>query len=132
MTREQIETQLRSDNPTTTDERGNRHGPGSEVYEAAIARWADAMEQAQQKPLPDATMIQVQVWLSRKGINPETIPQLIEQLTEDGPARWEALARWKTNPPVPADFPMVQILWQHIGPSLEITFEQAWEEILAI
>jgi hypothetical protein len=33
---------------------------------------------------------------------------------------------------VPADFPMVQILWQHIGPSLDITFEQAWEEILAI
>jgi len=85
----------------------------------------------QQQPLADATMIQVQVWLSRKGINPETIPQLIEQLTEDGPARWEALARWKTNPPVPADFPMVQILWQHIGPTLDITFEQAWKEILA-
>ena len=44
MTREQIEQQLRLDNPTTTDDAGNRHGPGSEVYEAAIQRWADAME----------------------------------------------------------------------------------------
>jgi hypothetical protein len=44
MTREQIEAQIRADNPTTTDEAGERHGPGSEVYEAAIQRWADAME----------------------------------------------------------------------------------------
>jgi len=44
MTREQIEQQLRIDNPTTTDGAGNRHGPGSEVYEAAIQRWADARE----------------------------------------------------------------------------------------
>jgi len=44
MTRKQIEQQLRLDNPTTTDHAGNRHGPGAEVYEAAIQRWADAME----------------------------------------------------------------------------------------
>ncbi len=44
MTREDIESQLRADNPTTTDDFGERHGPGSEVYESAIQRWADAME----------------------------------------------------------------------------------------
>lgn len=44
MTRPEIESQLRLDNPTTTDDLGNRHGPGSEVYESAIQRWADAME----------------------------------------------------------------------------------------
>jgi hypothetical protein len=44
MNREQIEAQLRADNPTTTDDAGGRHGPGSTVYEAAIQRWADAME----------------------------------------------------------------------------------------
>jgi hypothetical protein len=43
-TREQIEAQLRAENPTTTDDSGERHGPGSPVYEAAISRWADAME----------------------------------------------------------------------------------------
>jgi hypothetical protein len=41
MTREQIEQQLRADNPTTTDEAGERHGPGSEVYEARIAAWSE-------------------------------------------------------------------------------------------
>jgi len=44
MTREEIEQQLRIDNPTTTDDAGNRHGPGSEVYESAIQRWADAVQ----------------------------------------------------------------------------------------
>jgi hypothetical protein len=41
MTREQIEQQLRADNPTTTDDAGTRHGPGSAVYEARIAAWAE-------------------------------------------------------------------------------------------
>ena len=44
MTRTEIEVQLRAGNPTTTDDLGDRHGPGSEVYESAIQRWADAME----------------------------------------------------------------------------------------
>ncbi len=44
MTRPEIESQLRTDNPTTTDDLGTRHGPGSEVYESSIQRWADAME----------------------------------------------------------------------------------------
>lgn len=45
MTRQEIEAQLRADNPTTTDDVGERHGPGSDVYEAAIQRWVDAMEE---------------------------------------------------------------------------------------
>jgi hypothetical protein len=44
MTREEIEQQLRIENPTTTDDEGNRYGPGTDVYEAAIQRWADAMQ----------------------------------------------------------------------------------------
>jgi len=44
MTREEIEQQLRLDNPTTTDDEGNRYGPGTDIYEAAIQRWADAMQ----------------------------------------------------------------------------------------
>lgn len=58
MTRQQIESQLRADNPTTTDDAGERHYPGSDVYEAAIQRWADAMEADQvppdRKTWPDA------------------------------------------------------------------------------
>lgn len=44
MTREEIEQQLRLDNPTTTDDAGNRYELGTEFYEAAIQRWADAMQ----------------------------------------------------------------------------------------
>lgn len=45
MTRQEKEAQLRTENPTTTDDVGERHGPGSAVYEATIQRWADAMEE---------------------------------------------------------------------------------------
>jgi len=44
MTREEIEQQLRLDNPTTTDDEGNRYEPGTEFYEATIQRWADAVQ----------------------------------------------------------------------------------------
>jgi hypothetical protein len=44
MTRTDIEAQLRAENPTTTDDTGERHSSGSPVYEALIEKWADAME----------------------------------------------------------------------------------------
>lgn len=44
MTRQQIESQLRLDNPTTTDETGQEHGPGSVYYESLLEVWADNME----------------------------------------------------------------------------------------
>lgn len=47
MTRQEITDQLRSDNPSTTDDAGVRHGSGSAYYEAMIEQWADAMEAAQ-------------------------------------------------------------------------------------
>lgn len=42
MTKDQIIAQLRADNPTTKDDFGNVHGPGSDFYEALIEQWADA------------------------------------------------------------------------------------------
>lgn len=44
MTRIEIESQLRTENPSTTDDAGERHYPGSDYYEATITRWADALE----------------------------------------------------------------------------------------
>lgn len=44
MNRIEIEAQLRSDNPTTTNDLGERHGAGSFVYESIIQKWADEME----------------------------------------------------------------------------------------
>lgn len=47
MTPDEIDERLRLDNPTTTDDSGERHGPGSPVYEAMISRWAREMESQQ-------------------------------------------------------------------------------------
>lgn len=44
MTRDDIIAQLRLDNPTSTDETGQEHGPGSDYYESLIEEWADNME----------------------------------------------------------------------------------------
>lgn len=44
MTRDDIIAHLRLDNPTTTDETGQEHGPGSVYYESLLEVWADNME----------------------------------------------------------------------------------------
>jgi hypothetical protein len=97
--------------------------------------WAETPAEAFELliPRPHAERWQIRVWLSRQGVNPAMVSQLIESMTEDGPERWEALSRWESVTVVPMDHPMVGLLWQHIGPMLEPqrTLEQAWEEILA-
>ncbi len=57
MTRVEIESQLRAENPSTTDDAGLRHYPGSPFYEAKIEEWADAMEAAQVPPVPEGRKI---------------------------------------------------------------------------
>lgn len=99
------------------------------------AQWVGG-EWVEPPPVPpaDAEMWQVRVWLARQGVNPASIPAIIESMTEDGPERWEALERWHTVTLVPITHQMVPMLWAVVGPGLgrELTLEQAWEEILAI
>jgi hypothetical protein len=114
MTREQIEQQLRLDNPTTTDDFGNRHGPGSQVYEAAIQCWADAMENAVKPPLPPAENYQVRAWMIRGGMDPDLVPAIIAQVVPEGPQRKEALMRWDYAVRIPRDFPLVDVIGGHM------------------
>jgi hypothetical protein len=60
-TREQIEEQLRSQNPTTTDESGTVRLPGDDYYETIMTRWVDATE-AQE--IADAAIADRKVWPS--------------------------------------------------------------------
>lgn len=59
MTLEEIEAQIRSDNPSTTDAEGNRVYPGDPTYEALIQEWTDNMvasiEAVPQKTWPNAS-----------------------------------------------------------------------------
>src|SRR5690606_2528099 len=59
MTREEIESQIRSDNPSTTDDEGNRVYPGDPAYEALIQEWTDNMvasiEASPKKKWPNAS-----------------------------------------------------------------------------
>jgi hypothetical protein len=131
MTREQIEQQLRLDNPTTTDDAGNRHGPGSEVYNAAIHRWADAMENAVKPPLAEAENYQVRAWMIRGGLDPDLVPTIIAQVVPDGPERKEALMRWDYAVRVPRDFPLVDKIGEKMGLTPE-QIDAAWPAILEL
>ncbi len=95
--------------------------------------------------LRDAKMWQIQVWLSRMAINPAGIPSFIEAATEDGPQRWEALARWTAVTDVPFDHSMVPLIWALLAETINtnrsnnlpeplppVTLESAWQEILKI
>jgi hypothetical protein len=131
MTREQIEQQLRLDNPTTTDDAGNRHGPGSEVYDAAIHRWADAIENAVKPPLAEAENYQVRAWMIRGGLDPDLVPTIIAQVVPDGPERKEALMRWDYAVRVPRDFPLVDKIGEKMGLTPE-QIDAAWPAILEL
>lgn len=131
MAREQIEQQLRIDNPTATDDFGNRYFPGSEFYESIIKLWADNIENAPKPPLQPAENYQVRAWMIRGGMNPSQVPQIINQVVAEGSEREEALMRWDYAVKIPRDFPLVDI----IGAEMNLTPEQidiAWSDILKL
>lgn len=131
MTREEIEQQLRIDNPTTTDDSGNRFSPGSEVYEAAIQRWADAMANTPKPPLPVAENYQIRAWMIRGNMDPDEVPQIIAQVVPDGPERKEALMRWDYAVRIPRDFPLVDVIGSQMGLSPE-QIDAAWNDIITL
>ena len=49
-----IEQQIRQDNPTTTDEQGNRVGTGNPYYEAKISEWVARYADANKPTLESA------------------------------------------------------------------------------
>lgn len=77
---------------------------------------------------PDATIFQVRVFMAQNGIDPDTVPAILDSLYPDGPERWEAKARWATAPRVPFDHPLVSL----IAGQLSLTPSEVWDQILAV
>lgn len=130
MTREQIEQQLRAENPTSVID-GVEMGAGDPAYEALMEQWVDAYEQTLADlaaARQDAPSWKVKIWMVRQGIDLTTIPGIIEGLYTAGPQRAEALLRWESAPVVPFAHPMVAAL----SAQLQIDPGQVWDEILAI
>lgn len=76
---------------------------------------------------PDATMLQIRVFLSRQGINPDSVPAILDGLYPDGPERWEARSRWAVAQRVPFGHPLVA----EIAGQLNLTPDDVWDQILA-
>lgn len=124
MTRPEIESQLRTDNPTTTDDDGWRHGPGSDYYEAAIQRWADAMEVQDAAPPSLAAKVsprQIRLALLSAGIT----PAMIAANLAGNPA---ALIEWEYALEIARDNPLVAAMGDALGfnsDEIDALFESA-------
>ena len=127
MTPDEIDERLRLDNPTTTDDSGERHGPGSPVYEAMISRWAREMESQQRAeqratagaaladkwaalpsliPVPESVLShQLFTALSRHSISEATIAAIIAGMPE-GQAKVEADLAFRRAPQIRRDHPI--------------------------
>lgn len=78
--------------------------------------------------LPDAPGWKVKVWMVRNGIDPDTIPTVIENSIPAGPERSEALIRWREVPTVPFNHPLVAL----VAAGLDLDPAAVWDQILAI
>lgn len=79
-------------------------------------------------PLADAEAWQVRVWMVRNGIDPSSIPALIESAIPAGPQRDEALQQWEYAVRIPASNTLVALVAQGLG----LTVAEVWPDILAI
>lgn len=103
-------------------------GDGSQMLEAdavaaGLTYWQPPVER-----LPVESW-RLRAWLCRREINPQVaVPAAIEAaFPEDGPLRWEALARWESAQWIPFDNPFVG----PIATALGLNAGQVWDEILS-
>ena len=102
-------------------------GPGDKpTLQNLETAWAEIQNSA--PPAPEATPLQVRLFLRRRGIDPETIPALIASVTAEGEAREEALERWKSTQSFPKAHPLVIA----VAALLSLNLDEVWNEILAI
>ena len=130
MTRNEIEQQLRIDNPTTNIG-GVIYYPGEAQYEALITLWTDTVLSTPPPSLPNAENYQIRAWMIRNDLDPDAVPQMITQLVTDAKEQKEALMRWDYAVRVPRNFPLVD----SIGAQMGLTPEQidaAWPSIVAL
>lgn len=102
-------------------------GPGSAPSWAEIeAAWEQI--QSLPAPAPEATPLQVRLFLERRGIPLENIPAAIASVTAAGSARNEALIRWDKTLSFPKDHPLVVAVAGLLG----LNLDEVWGSILAI
>ncbi len=80
--------------------------------------------------IPEAKLLQVKIWLVRNGYDLDSIPPIIEAVTQPGPLRDEALLRWQDSTNVPYGHPLMLLVAAAMQPPIDL--ETAWPEILAI
>lgn len=94
----------------------------------AERQWEQVSVVSAPHPAPEATRLQVRLFLRRRGIDPETIPALIASVTAEGEEREEALERWKSTQSFPKAYPLVNA----VAALLSLNLDEVWDGILAI
>lgn len=90
------------------------------------------VQAAKRRAFPDIEMWKIKIWLGRNGINPSTIPTVIDQLfTNNSTAAIEAKTRWESVPMCPRDHALVPLLGASLGLD-SAAIDAAWPSILAI
>lgn len=79
-------------------------------------------------PAPEAERYKVMEFLIRSAITLESIPSLIESVTEAGLERDVALMRWHEVPTFPKDHPLVIA----VADQLNLNLDAVWDAILSI
>ena len=116
---------VKIDKPTEPD--GQKAEPKLVWFEDRVERQWELVT-APPAPRPDAPAWKVKVWLIRNGISESQITGIIESNYEAGPARDEALIRWRDAPSVPFAHSMVSL----IANALELNPGDVWDQILAV
>lgn len=97
-------------------------------YEAkTVTRGWDVVENTPMPPA-EAERYKVMEFLMRSAIPLESIPALIESVTEAGVERDVAIMRWREVPTFPKDHPLVIAV---VG-QLNLNLDAVWDTILAI
>lgn len=128
MTRNEIEQQLRIDNPTTNIGEVVYH-PGDAQYEELMGQWIDTALAMPPASLPNAENYQIRAWMIRNDLDPDAVPQMITQLVTDAKEQKEALMRWDYAVKVPRNFPLVDAIGAQMGLTPE-QIDTAWPDII--
>lgn len=80
---------------------------------------------------PRAKSYQIRAWLIRNGIDLNSIVSIINNITQEGAERDEAIMRWEYAIDIPRDFPLVNLIGNQLNLSSE-EIDSEWENILKI
>ena len=79
-------------------------------------------------PVPEAEAFQINEYLMRNGISPDSIPALIASVTTEGIERDVAIMRWQKVTSFPKEHPLVAAVAAELG----LNLDAVWDSIIAI